>query len=126
MTRILIAEDDPLIGAFLEKGFRLRGYSTCLVDDGEQAQDMGLSDDFDPMILDVGLPKSDGFQVLRALRSYGRSLPVIVITGRREIDAAACANAGADDYLPKPFQFDDLLDHVKKLLDVRKTDNGVL
>jgi DNA-binding response OmpR family regulator len=116
LTRILIAEDDPLIASFLEKGFRKRGFATCLVDDGEQAQSLGLSEDFDLIVLDFGLPRRDGFEVLRLLRSRGVDEPVIIVTGRRDIDAAACIAAGADGYLAKPFQFEHLLDHVQRLL----------
>jgi DNA-binding response OmpR family regulator len=116
MTRILIAEDDPLIGSFLQKGFRSRGYSTLLVDDGEQAQHHGRAEEFDLMVLDMGLPKHDGFEVLRELRSNGRAIPIIIITGRREIDAEMCIAAGANDYLQKPFPFEELLERVKRLL----------
>ena len=123
LTRILIAEDDPLIGSFLEKGFRARGYSTHIVDDGEQAQHLGTAEEFDLMILDMGLPKYDGFEVLRELRSNGKAMPVIIITGRREIDAEMCIAAGADDYLPKPFQFEDLLDRVQRLLTLRGVEH---
>lgn len=124
MTRILIAEDDPLIGSLLEKGFRRQGFSTLLVDDGEQAHHLSLTDDFDLMILDIGLPTWDGLQVLHALRSRGKKLPVLVVTGRRELDAGACVEAGADDYMRKPFQFDELLQRVRTLLERKLTDNN--
>jgi DNA-binding response OmpR family regulator len=116
VPRILIAEDDPLIGSFVEKGFRAHGFSTFLVDDGEQAQQLGLTDEFDLMILDMGLPKQDGFHVLQELRSRGKKLPVLVLTGRSERDVVMCLEAGADDYLRKPFQFDELLSRVRARL----------
>jgi DNA-binding response OmpR family regulator len=122
VARILIAEDDPLIGSLLEKGFRGHGFSTMLVDDGEQAHHWSLTDDFDVMVLDIGLPKWDGLQVLHELRSRGNKLPVIVVTGRRELDAGACIEAGADDYMRKPFQFDELLQRVRTLLERKQTD----
>ena len=122
MTRLLIAEDDPLIGSFLEKGFRTQGFSTCLVDDGEQAQHLGLTEEFDLMILDMGLPKWDGFQVLRELRSRGKKMPVVVLTGRGDRDVVMCLEAGADDYMRKPFHFNELLARVRTRL--RSTGTG--
>jgi DNA-binding response OmpR family regulator len=115
----LIAEDDPRVASLLEKGLRQNGYTTSLADDGEQAQRLGLTDDFDLMILDMGLPERDGFQVLQELRARGHTLPVIILTGRPEREAAACLEAGADDYMRKPFHFDELLARVRKCLRVR-------
>lgn len=109
MARILIAEDDPLIGSFLEKGFRAQGFATFLVDNGEQAESLGLTDEFDLFILDMGLPDRDGFHVLQEIRSRGKRLPVLVLTGRSERDVVMCLEAGADDYMRKPFHFDELL-----------------
>jgi DNA-binding response OmpR family regulator len=119
VARILIAEDDPRIAALLEKGLRANGYSPFLVADGEQAQRLGLTGDFDLMILDMGLPERDGFQVLQGLRARGQSLPIIILTGRTEREAAACLEAGADDYMRKPFHFDELLARVRKRLRAR-------
>src|SRR5918999_4991832 len=119
MARILIAEDDERVASLLEKGLRENGFSTSLADDGEQAQTMGLTDEFDLMILDMGLPQRDGLQVLQELRSRGKTLPVLVLTGRRERDAATCLEAGADDYMTKPFRFDELLARVRARLRVK-------
>lgn len=116
MARILIAEDDPLIGSFIEKGLRAAGFSTFLSDDGEKAQGLSLTDEFDLMILDMGLPGREGFHVLQELRARGKTLPVIVLTGRRERDAVACLEAGADDYMKKPFHFEELLARVQTRL----------
>jgi DNA-binding response OmpR family regulator len=116
VARILIAEDDPRVASLLEKGLRANGYSTFLADDGEQAQRLGLTEEFDLMILDMGLPERDGFQVLQELRAGGQLVPVIVLTGRAEREAAACLEAGADDYMRKPFHFDELLARVRKRL----------
>jgi two-component system, OmpR family, response regulator len=119
VARILIAEDDPRVASLLEKGLRANGYQTSLADDGEQAQRLGLTDDFDLMILDMGLPERDGFQVLQELRTRGQTLPVIVLTGRTEREAAACLEAGADDYMRKPFHLEELLARVRKRLRAR-------
>jgi DNA-binding response OmpR family regulator len=116
VARILIAEDDPLIGSFIEKGLRAAGFSTFLADDGEKAQGLSLTDEFDLMILDMGLPGREGFHVLQELRARGKTLPVLVLTGRRERDAVACLEAGADDYMKKPFHFDELLARVQARL----------
>jgi DNA-binding response OmpR family regulator len=119
VARILIAEDDPRVASLLEKGLRQNGFSTSLADDGEQAQRLGLTDDFDLMILDMGLPERDGFAVLQELRARGQTLPVIILTGRTEREAAACLEAGADDYMRKPFHFEELLARVRKRLRAR-------
>jgi DNA-binding response OmpR family regulator len=116
MARVLIAEDDPLIGSFLEKGFRGEGFATFLVDTGEQAGRLALTDEFDLMILDMGLPDRDGFHVLQEVRSRGKRLPILVLTGRSERDVVSCLEAGADDYMRKPFQFDELLARVRTRL----------
>jgi DNA-binding response OmpR family regulator len=116
MARILIAEDDSLVAAFVEKGLRASGYSTFLVDDGEQAQHLAFTDEFDLLILDMGLPGREGFHVLQELRARGNKIPVLVLTGRSERDVVMCLEAGADDYMQKPFHFDELLARVKTRL----------
>jgi DNA-binding response OmpR family regulator len=120
VARILIAEDDPLVASFLEKGFHDNGYTTSIADDGEEAQRLALGEDFDLVILDIGLPGRDGFQVLQTLRAHGRTLPVVVLTGQSERDAAKCLEAGADDYMRKPFHFDELLARVRARLRVKE------
>ena len=122
MARILIAEDDPLIGSFLEKGLRASGFSTFLTDDGEQAQRLGLTEEFDLMILDMGLPKLEGFHVLQELRARGNMIPVLVLTGRRDRDVVMLLESGADDYMPKPFRFDELLARVRTRLRTAGTE----
>jgi DNA-binding response OmpR family regulator len=116
MARILIAEDDPLISSFLEKGLRANGFTTLVADNGEAAQHLSMTDEFDLLILDMGLPGRDGFHVLQELRSRGKKLPVLVLTGRRERDVVMCLEGGADDYMRKPFQFDELLARVRTRL----------
>ena len=119
MARILIAEDDPLISAFLEKGFRAGGFSTFTADDGEQALRLGLTEEFDLLLLDMGLPEKEGFHVLQELRARGKAFPVFVLTGRGERDVVACLEAGADDYMRKPFHLDELLARVRARLRAR-------
>ena len=117
MTRILIAEDDALISSFLEKGLRASGYSTFVAEDGTKAALMSMTDGFDLLILDLALPEREGFHVLRELRRRGRTIPVLVLTGRPELrDAVACLDVGADDYMTKPFRFEELLARVRARL----------
>ncbi|CAN5570530.1 hypothetical protein BH23ACT7_BH23ACT7_24970 [soil metagenome] len=82
MSRILIAEDEPRIASFLEKGLRANGFTTSVAEDGVQAVIRARSGDFDLLILDIGLPGKDGFSVLRELRGAGFPLPIIVLTAR--------------------------------------------
>ncbi|MEE6263819.1 response regulator transcription factor [Plantactinospora sonchi] len=114
MARILIAEDDVRTAAFLDKGLRANGWSTVHVTEAGQAEEFALADDFNLLILDIGLPGRSGFEVLRTLRARGSRLPVLVLTGRaRAHDVVACLDAGADDYMPKPFRFEELLARVR-------------
>jgi DNA-binding response OmpR family regulator len=113
VARILIAEDDPLISSFLEKGFRASGFSTFVADDGEQALRLSMTEEFDLLLLDMGLPEREGFHVLQELRARGKAVPVFVLTGRGERDVVACLEAGADDYMRKPFHLDELLARVR-------------
>jgi DNA-binding response OmpR family regulator len=116
VARILIAEDDPDIGAALEEGLSAKGFATVLADDGEKALSLSLTDSFDLLILDMGLPEREGFHVLQELRLRGKALPVLVLTGRSEHDVVACLSAGADDYMRKPFDFDELVARLRTRL----------
>src|SRR5918999_5798428 len=122
MARILIAEDDPRIAATLEKGLSAHGHTTLLADNGEKAQSLSLTDSFDLLILDMGLPGREGFHVLQELRARGTTLPVLVLTGRSERDVVRCLEAGADDYMRKPFQFEELLARVRTRLRASATE----
>ena len=117
MARILIAEDEPRIAAFVEKGLRANGFTTVVVDDGVLAEGMARDSDFDLMVLDLGLPGRDGLEVLAALRRRGEQLPVVILTARSEVrDRVEGLEAGADDYLPKPFRFEELLARIRARL----------
>jgi DNA-binding response OmpR family regulator len=111
---ILIAEDDARIAAFLEKGLRASGFATKVVVDGESADVFARSGEFDLLVLDIGLPRRDGFTVLRKLREARVTLPVIILTARDSVsDKVAGLEGGADDYLPKPFAFEELLARIR-------------
>jgi two-component system copper resistance phosphate regulon response regulator CusR len=121
VTRILIAEDEPLITSFIDKGLRANGFSTLVADDGPSAAAMARDADFDLMILDLGLPDMDGQRVLREIRRRGERLPVIVLTARKGVEhTVASLEGGADDYLTKPFAFEELLARIR----VRLRDAG--
>ena len=117
MSRILIAEDETRLASFLEKGLRSSGYTTTVVPDGPQAAIMARDDDFDLLILDLGLPGKHGLEVLRELRRDGQRLPVLILTARDDpADKVEGLEAGADDYLAKPFHFEELLARVRARL----------
>jgi two-component system copper resistance phosphate regulon response regulator CusR len=114
MTRILIAEDEPRIVSFLEKGLRANGFTTEVASTGKLAVAMARDDCFDLLILDLGLPDRDGHEVLQELRRRGQRLPVIILTARHGVeDTVAGFDEGADDYLTKPFRFEELLARVR-------------
>ncbi|GAA1287594.1 response regulator transcription factor [Pseudonocardia aurantiaca] len=114
MSRILIAEDEPRIAAFVEKGLSANGFAVTVVGDGHSAYDYALTGGFDLMVLDIGLPGVDGFTVLRKLRAEQCHIPVIVLTARDSVqDTVASLEGGADDYMPKPFRFEELLARVR-------------
>jgi DNA-binding response OmpR family regulator len=117
VSRILIAEDERRIASFIEKGLRANGLTTTVVESGVQALAMARSGNFELMILDIGLPELDGFAVLHALRSGSVDLPVLILTARDGIDdTVAGLRGGADDYMSKPFHFDELLARVQRRL----------
>ncbi len=112
--RILIAEDDARIASFVDKGLRANGFTTKVVSDGESADVFARSGEFDLLVLDIGLPRRDGFTVLRGLREARVALPVIILTARDSVgDKVAGLEGGADDYLPKPFAFEELLARIR-------------
>ena len=113
-NRILIAEDEPRIASFLEKGLRANGFVTAVAGDGDEALARARSGEFDLLILDLGLPGRDGFGVLAELRRHDRRLPVVILTARDSVgDTVAGLEGGADDYVTKPFSFEELLARVR-------------
>ena len=114
MNRILIVEDEGHLTRFLTKGLRAQGYVPTVVEDGEAALRVARSDDFDLLILDLGLPGIGGLRVLEELRSRGEKLPVVILTARDDVaDRVAGLEGGADDYVTKPFSFDELLARIR-------------
>lgn len=126
MARILIVEDEQRIASFVAKGLRADGHVTATVADGREGLDHALSGDYDLVVLDIGLPSMDGFEVLDQLRSQGSRIPVIVLTARDSVgDTVSALEGGADDYMPKPFRFAELLARVRlRLRSVDDSQNG--
>ncbi|WP_181699689.1 response regulator transcription factor [Chthonobacter albigriseus] len=108
--RILLVEDEAAIAREVAEALRSAGYVVDAVGDGEEAWFRAETEDYDGMVLDLGLPKLDGLSVLRKVRGGGSHLPVIVLTARGNwMERVEGIDAGADDYLPKPFQVEELL-----------------
>jgi two-component system, OmpR family, response regulator QseB len=115
--RLLLVEDDAMIGAAAREGLRQDGYAVDWVLDGPQAEAAAANDVYDLVLLDLGLPRRDGLTVLRALRQKGHDVPVLIITARDAVsDRVAGLDAGADDYLVKPFDLDELAARVRAVL----------
>lgn len=114
MSRILIAEDEARIAAFLEKGLQASGFTTMAVQTVDELLAAGRDTDFDLLILDLGLRDGDGLKTLAQLRLRGELMPVIVLTARDSIpDKVAGLRGGADDYVTKPFSFEELLARIR-------------
>lgn len=114
MTRILIADDEARISAFIDRGLRAAGFVTTVVSDGQEALDEARSGEYALLILDVGLPTLDGFGVLTALRAESNPIVVIMLTARDSTaDTVRGLESGANDYLAKPFGFDELLARIR-------------
>jgi two-component system response regulator QseB len=128
VNRILIAEDEPRLASFLEKGLRSNGFVTSVAEDGAKASMMARDDEFDLLVLDLGLPGKDGTEVLRELRASGQRMPVIILTARDDVsDKVSGLEGGADDYVTKPFRFEELLARVRaRLRDERTVERTVL
>jgi DNA-binding response OmpR family regulator len=115
--RILVAEDDPRLGRSLKKGLEESYYAVDLVEDGEETLSLGLSIPYDLIILDILLPRLDGLNVCKQLRSEGKTTPILFLTALDGVDQrVAGLDQGADDYLTKPFAFRELEARVRALL----------
>ena len=117
MNRILITEDEPRIATLLEKGLQAKGFATTIASDGYEALELVQHEDFDLLILDLGLPAKDGLTVLRELRNQDERLPVIILSARNDVrDKVTGLSSGANDYMTKPFCFRELLARIRAQL----------
>jgi two-component system, OmpR family, response regulator len=115
--RVLLIEDDRMIGAAIEQALKDAAYAVDWVTDGETAIDVAKRDAYELALLDLGLPRADGRDVLRRLRALGRRLPVIIVTARDGVDdRIEGLDLGADDYLIKPFEIRELLARMRAVL----------
>jgi len=112
--RVLLAEDEPRVAADVAAALERSGYAVDRVGDGEAAWFQGDTEDYDAVVLDLGLPKIDGLTVLKRWRSNGRRFPVLVLTARGTwTERVEGIDSGADDYLPKPFDFAELVARIR-------------
>jgi two-component system response regulator TctD len=116
-VRILLVEDHPQLADSVAQAFKTAGWTVDVLHDGVAADLALTSEDYALAVLDVGLPRMDGFEVLARLRARGKTLPVLMLTARGEVkDRVHGLNLGADDYLAKPFELSELEARVKALL----------
>src|SRR6478672_1578445 len=114
--RILVIEDDPTVGQYVKRGLEEHRWAVDLATDGEEGERRAGSEAYDLVVLDMRLPKKSGLEVLNALRGRGFERPILVLTAQDAIDAKVTAlRAGADDYVTKPFAFEELLARVEAL-----------
>jgi DNA-binding response OmpR family regulator len=114
--KILVVEDDRKVAGFIEQGLKEEGHVVDVAPDGDEATMLAHVYDYDVILLDVVLPKKNGFQVATELRREGRTTPILMLTSRDATeDVVRGLDAGADDYLAKPFRFDELLARIRAL-----------
>jgi two-component system OmpR family response regulator len=115
--QILLAEDDAVLSDGISKALKQRGYSVAVCNDGLSAQKEALANNFDLLILDIGLPKLDGLNVLQSVRSQNKVVPILVVTARDGLnDRVHGLDLGADDYITKPFDLPELEARIRALL----------
>jgi two-component system response regulator QseB len=115
--RLLLVEDDPMIGESVRKGMQQDGFAVDWVQDGRAAELALETNAYDTLLLDLGLPRKDGLEVLASLRRRGNSIPVLILTARDAVaDRVKGLDAGADDYLVKPFDLEELAARIRALL----------
>ena len=115
--RLLLVEDDPMIGESVRKGMQQDGFAVDWVQDGRAAELALETNPYDTLLLDLGLPRKEGLEVLASLRRRGNTIPVLILTARDAVaDRVKGLDAGADDYLVKPFDLAELAARIRALL----------
>jgi len=126
MTRILVVEDDPAIADFIRRGLIYQDYEVDVAHDGEEGLTVARDRSPDLVLLDLMIPKVDGVEVCRRLRA-GSNVPIIILTARDSVtDKISGLDAGADDYVTKPFSFDELLARVRAALRRKEPSDEVI
>jgi len=117
LPKILVVEDEPTIREFLETGLSYEGYESTAVPEGRKGLELALEGMFDIIILDIILPDMDGFEICQRIRERGLKVPILMLTAKKDVsDRVMGLDAGADDYLTKPFSFKELLARLRALL----------
>ena len=125
MSTVLIVEDEARIASFIAKGLKSAGFTSHQTASGAEGATLAVHGNFDLVILDVGLPDIDGFEVLERIRGQGVNVPVIMLTARSSVaDRVAGLEGGADDYMPKPFSFEELLARIRLRLRSESSASG--
>lgn len=115
--RILLAEDEKRVSSFIQRGLKEEGFVVDIAADGEKALELAAINPYELIILDIMLPKQDGIQICRTLRSQKNNTPVLMLTARSSTkDKVLGLNSGADDYLAKPFEFEEFIARVRALI----------
>ncbi|REF36770.1 response regulator transcription factor [Thermasporomyces composti] len=127
MSRILVVEDEPAISDFVVRGLREHGFAAAAVTNGAAALHHAATGEFDLLLLDIGLPDRDGFSVIRQLRASRNDIPVVVLSARDSVtDTVKGLEIGADDYVCKPFRFEELLARIRLRLRDARMSSGML
>ncbi len=128
-VKVLVVDDEPAVRQALDRALRFEGYETEMAEDGSAALSAHAQAPADAVVLDVAMPRMDGLEVCRRLRSAGDGVPILLLTARAAVDErVAGLDAGADDYLVKPFALEELLARIRALLrrNAPLSDNEVL
>ena len=124
VMRVLIVEDERKVAQFLKKGFQSEAFAVDIAPDGSEGLRLAMSNTYDAIVLDVMLPKMSGLEVLEELRRQRITTPILILTARSDVeDRVKGLNSGADDYLPKPFSFSEVLARVRAIM--RRTSADV-
>jgi DNA-binding response OmpR family regulator len=125
--RFLVADDDPALSVFLARGLETEGHTVRVANDGQGAVETFLNDMPDLTILDLNLPRKDGTEVLRLIRSVSENLPILILTARSDVETRVkCLDLGADDCMTKPFSLAELRARCRALLRRRRDANLVI
>lgn len=125
--RILVVEDEKKVASFVKKGLEEDYYSVDVALDGKEGSRLAFSDEYDLIIMDIMLPFKDGISILKDLRKEKITTPILMLTAKDDIsDKVLGLDSGADDYLPKPFAFDELLARVRALLRRNNSEKNVI